>query len=192
MADYMSSISNYTIKGKDILPMFSEACFDLTNAKIVNADRKISEILKVIATSELLSEIVAECACNFDFVSTYENAKLRTGQSKSLLPPTSPSEFIAFAVNLLFTLDTKSIVLADFLEEFYFAGQGITKSFVSFAKHIIIPFMETVFDYIEKRENPEQAEQATEKKLFSDEVEDEIKERKIGRASCRERVYVLV
>lgn len=138
MTDY-EGFSKCIIDGVAPIEKFCRGCEELTSAKIVTAERKIGELLKIIATSSLMQEIVKRSVVGFDFSSSLSTARIKTGEKFSLVTPISRSEFIAFGVNLLYAIDTKAIPLPEFLEYYYFSGNGATFAFQLFVQHIMFP-----------------------------------------------------
>ena len=69
---------------------------------------------------------------------------MRSGGRYTLLPPSAPRDLIAFAVNLLYAFDTHSVSLGEFLDEYYYSGNGVSFAFAAFAKNIVTPLADCV------------------------------------------------
>lgn len=140
----MGGLKEYFNDGEDIVYAFLSACDNMTSAKFVTAERKISELLILIASSTVLHKIVAAAAGSYDFQTSFQNARIKTGQVASLLTPLLPGEQIAFAVNLLYAFDSGAVKFRDFLEEYYFTGNGIAFAFTTFVRNVITPLRRNV------------------------------------------------
>ena len=123
---------------------FCDACRELPDTKFIMAERRISELLMMIATSGKLQAIVAGSCAGFDFPAAFAKSRVRAGKRYSLLPPTRSRDLIAFAVNLLYAFDTHSVNLQEFLDEYYYSGNGVSFAFASFAHNIVVPLADCV------------------------------------------------
>lgn len=163
---------------------FCDACKELPNVKFIMAERKISELLIMIATSGKLQAIVANACDGFNFRDAFAKARVRAGKRYSLLPPSRPREMIAFAVNLLYAFDTRAVSLQDFLDEYYYSGNGISFAFTSFAHNVVVPLSDCVlgelraFSESARQEIPPREETITEyEPLLPDEAVADLTER---------------
>lgn len=139
-----SELKNYLNEGDEIVYSFLYACDEMANTKFVTAERKITELLTLIASSTVLHKIVANASRGFDFRQGFAGARVKTGQVTSLLMPSGRDEQIAFAVNLLYAFDSGLVGFREFLEEFYFAESGIPFAFASFVRNVIVPLRRNV------------------------------------------------
>lgn len=135
----MPDIDRYTVDGAKSVYDFARVCEEMKNVKFIMAEEKMRELLKIIATSSALRQIVATAAKGFDFSSAFVASRIRAGKRYSLLPPTRRKDLIAYAVNLLYAFDVGAISLQDFLEEYYFSTNGTNFSFLLFVRSIITP-----------------------------------------------------
>ncbi|MBQ7227127.1 MAG: hypothetical protein IJX05_01850 [Clostridia bacterium] len=140
----MSDISKYIDYGDAPIVEFYRVCEEMPNVKFILAERKISELLMIIATSSKLQDVIARAVKGFNFRSALTNARIRTGRRQTLLMPTDARQQIAFAVNLLYAIDTKALPLQDFIEEFYWSQSGINFSFSLFAHSVVLPLRASV------------------------------------------------
>lgn len=164
----MSEFDKFIVAGDAPVEEFSRACEEMAGVKFILAERKISELLMLIATSEKLSSVVASASAGFDFGECLKNSRIRTGKRYSLLPPVARKELIAFAVNLLYVFDVRALPLQQFIEEYYYSANGINFSFSLFVHSIIIPLRDSIVGVIEDEaaaasveDLPPRAEQAT-------------------------------
>lgn len=139
-----SELKEYLNDGDDIVYAFLSACDGMTSAKFVTAERKISELLILIASSTILHKIVATAAGSYDFQASFQKARVKTAQVASLVTPLMPGEQIAFAVNLLYAFDTGAVKFREFLEEYYFTGNGIAFAFTAFVRNVITPLRRNI------------------------------------------------
>lgn len=140
----MTEFEKYVVDGDEPVYEFCKACEETADVKFIAAERRISELLVMIATSSRLQAIVANAARGFDFKEAFAKARVKAGKRFSLLPPVKPRELIAFAVSLLFAFDTRAADLQEFLEEYYYSGNGIGFAFTAFARNVIAPLGEAV------------------------------------------------
>lgn len=158
----------YVDYGDEAVYEFCDACRELPDVKFIMAESKISELLIMIATSGKLQAIVAGACADFDFRESFSKARVRAANRYSLLPPSRPRELIAFAVNLLYVFDTHTVGLQEFLDEYYYSGNGVGFAFTSFAHNIIVPLADCVlgelraFSENARREVPAREETVTE------------------------------
>lgn len=148
----MSEFDKFVVAGDEPVEEFARACEETANVKFILAERKISELLMLIATSEKLSAVVARACAGFDFAETLKNSRIRTGKRRSLLPPVGRKELIAFAVNLLYAFDVRAVSLQDFLEEYYYSANGVNFSFSLFAHSIVLPLRDSLLGEIADEE----------------------------------------
>ena len=140
----MTDFDDYVDGSDEAVYEFCDACHALPDVKFIIAERKISELLIMIATSDKLQAIVASACSGFDFADAFAKSRVKAGKRYSLIPPSRPREMIAFAVNLLYEFDTRAVSLQDFLGEYYYSGNGISFAFATFARHIVVPLADCV------------------------------------------------
>ena len=127
------------------IAQFSLRCDELAESNFILADKKISAVLKTIAGSEFLFNLVRNLLEDFD----YEREKgeiMKVGDAVNLSLPSAPDEFIAFVFCLLMDFDNKELDLHKFLQTFFYEDGSYFESFASFCKQIVIPFKNTVSD----------------------------------------------
>ena len=119
---------------------FDRACDDLILSKYILADKRISDLLKVIASSKKLYSLMKDMLKSFDFVAEYKLATMRKGH---FFLPKSRKKLISFVFCLLFYIDTNAIELSDFLKD-NFASSNVNMEFSAFASQVILPFRHAV------------------------------------------------
>ena len=106
--------------GKDI-GLFLQKCDEVMQSKFIIADTKIGELLKSIATSDLLYALFRDITKDFDYTAAqkkYMNYLPEgTFGRRKLLFPEDPVERLAFVFCLLVDFDTGRIDLGGFLQE---------------------------------------------------------------------------
>lgn len=133
--------------GKDI-GLFLQKCDEVMQSKFIIADTKIGELLKSIATSDLLYALFRDITKDFD----YDAAKKKymnympegTANKKKLLFPEDPVERLAFVFCLLVDFDAGRIDLGDFLQEYFYEDGSVYGSFYAFSNQVIKPFRNAV------------------------------------------------
>lgn len=126
------------------IDLFLEKCDEVMRSKFIIADTKISELLKSIATSDLLYAFFREITKNFDYAAAqrkYMNfAPDGSTNKRKLLFPADPAEKLAFIFCLLVDFDNKTFDLGEFLQEYFYEDGSYYESFYSFSNQVIKPF----------------------------------------------------
>lgn len=171
---------------REELDLFVLRANELIDSKYILADVKIVNLLKVIASSETLLALFKNCLTDFD----YEEAKKKyfvkspTSDKKGefIIPPSS-REFLALTFNLLVDIDSKKIVLEDFLNKYFFEAGSYYLCYQSFISAIIVPFKNSVVRLMEsviegKLQDPIEAVTEEELKRAKEKELREIEEKK--------------
>ncbi len=133
---------------REELDLFLKSADDLLNGQYILADIKIVGLLKSIAVSDTLVALFKNCLDNFD----YESAKkkylvssqyLSADKGEFVLPPNS-RELLAFIFNILIDLDSKAIVLGEFLEKYFYEDGSCFAGYTAFLNSVIKPFKNTI------------------------------------------------
>ncbi len=164
----MTEFDRYVDGGDDAVYDFCDACRALSDVKFIMAERSVSELLVMIATSSKLQAIVANACRGFDFPAAFAKARVRSGGRYTLLPPSAPRDLIAFAVNLLYAFDTHSVPLGEFLDEYYYSGNGVSFAFAAFAKNIVTPLADCVEKELRAFSSAAREERAAEPETVSE------------------------
>lgn len=146
---------------------FAEAVDDMINGKFILADIKISKILKAIAQSKELYNLLAECLLNFNFEREFELAKNNGYGDKSFKMPDESYKKIAFVFCFLVEVDNKKIAFYDFINSYFTSNN--TNEYKNFAEQMLLPFKNEIlnrFDFSDESElvSPIQEVQATQVK----------------------------
>ena len=129
--------------GKSQIDVFLRRCDELMHTNFIIADAKISDLLKSIATSDLLYVFFQNITKNFDYVAAqlrYMNYMPYPGSRKHmLLFPDDPTEKLAFIFCLLVDIDNKDIDLGEFLSEYFYENGDLGAGFRQFGQQVILP-----------------------------------------------------
>ena len=95
---------------------FVEACDKMVASKFIMIDKRISDVLKSIAKTELVFEYIKECMINFNFNREWAEATKKVG---CLLPPEVNHKFVAFVFSVLNCIDDKKISASNLLSKHF-------------------------------------------------------------------------
>ncbi|HIZ03288.1 MAG TPA: hypothetical protein H9727_03295 [Candidatus Borkfalkia avistercoris] len=128
--------------------LFLQKCDEVMQSKFIIADTKIGELLKAIATSDLLYALFRDITKDFDYTAAqkkYMNYLPEgTFGRRKLLFPEDPVERLAFVFCLLVDFDTGRIDLGGFLQEYFYEDGSVYGSFYAFSNQVIKPFKNAV------------------------------------------------
>ena len=100
---------------------FLEACDDLISCKFLVAEYKIAKLLKAIASSSDICDLISECLSSYnrdrEFARTYVQDS--HGQFVCLMP-TEEYKIVALVFCTLADIDNKKIDFTDFVKRFFF------------------------------------------------------------------------
>lgn len=127
-------------KNEDIKE-FLNACDKMASSKFIMIDKRISDILKSIAKSESVFNLVKECMINFNFDLEWKKATAKVG---CLNPPEETYKFIAFVFAVLNCVDDKKISASDLLSKYFTKIDNSSGPYAEFCQSIIIKFKNAV------------------------------------------------
>ncbi len=134
--------------GREQIELFLRRCDDVMRSRFIIADTKISELLKSIATSDLLYAFFRDITKNFDYRAAQkkylEDAPAGPAYGKKMLFPEDPQEKLAFIFCLLVEFDSKKRDLSEFLQEYFYEDGSVYESFYAFCNQVIKPFRNAV------------------------------------------------
>lgn len=126
------------------LKQFMLACDEFIKGKYIVADTKISAILKAIAYSEKIKNIISNCLFDFDFDKAFKLAAGSEDEVKFELPE-EITKVVAFCFTILFKIDCKEINFYDFISKhFKQENEFSNKEFEAFSKKVVIPFKDAI------------------------------------------------
>ena len=121
---------------------FLNACDNMAKSKFIFADKKISEILKTIATTKSVYNTIAESMINFNFTSSYKVATANPGDFN--LP--DEERFIAFVFCMLKAIDDGKININELLVKHFPCDDDKHSSYKLFCDKIVLPFKNQIYD----------------------------------------------
>lgn len=113
---------------------FEAACDDMVNSKYILAEDRIIKILKTVALSTVLQQIISGALKGFDY-----GAAARECLSEGKLRPSTEKSHVALVFCILADIDNHKIYLNDFLRKFFWDGD-INSAYTAFCNTLIVPF----------------------------------------------------
>ena len=148
------------ITTNESIDKFKEKIDELVNAKHLFAERKISEVLKVVAGSRMLYELFEYVTRGFDY-KTFKSVCFISGGGVKL--PKKDEDLLALCFLLLVEIDSGTESLDDLCDTYFPAGGSAQGKFAEFVVSVVIPFALTT-------------EKVAEKIMSADEAEDKVEE----------------
>ncbi len=111
---------------------------EMSKTRYILAEKKINNILKVVAYSTVLYEFFGKALKGFDY--EREVRSCRTTDNR-LVMPSDKKKLVALVFCLLNDIDTKNIYLNDFLRQFYRGEKDINIAYKIFCHEVIEPFL---------------------------------------------------
>ena len=134
--------------GRDQIDLFLRRFDEVMGSRFIIADTKISDLLKSIATSDLLYAYFRDITKNFDYRAAQrkylDDAPAAPSRGKKMLFPEDPQEKLAFIFCLLVEFDSKKRDLSEFLQEYFYEDGSVYESFYAFTNQVIKPFRNAV------------------------------------------------
>lgn len=133
---------------------------ELCKCKYLLADKKVGEVLKVIASSRMLCDLFAFCTKEFDYEKTKRKCFLsgEMGKNGRFVRPEKDSDFIALVFLLLYDFDMKNMDLLQ-VAYAYFYDRDLEGCYRNFCNELILPFKEEIkkvtdkmFDYAKEQQ----------------------------------------
>lgn len=138
-------MSELTQKQTEELQDFVDACNEFINGKFILADIKISKILKSIAGSEDVYNLLAECMLNFDFETELKKCCVKNAtESGSFSLPSETYKLIPIVFCLLVQIDSKRIDFNYFLKTQFPYAKGQNEEYEKFSTNVVVPFRDAI------------------------------------------------
>lgn len=141
------------ITTNESIDIFKEKIDELVNAKHLFAERKISEVLKVIAGSRMLYELFEYVTRGFDY-KTFKSVCFISGGGVKL--PKKDEDLLALCFLLLVGIDGGAESLDDLCDTYFPAGGSAQGKFAEFVVSVVIPFALTTEKVAEKIMNADE------------------------------------
>lgn len=134
----------------DKIQAFYDACTEMTKAKFILADAKISKILKSILSSSDIVDVIAETLNNFNFQNEFSKIQVKNElRGTRITMPMDNTKLVAIVFSLLSEIDSHRIDLHNFIFD-YFNGNNTTllEAYDLFVEEVILPFRDAVCDLV--------------------------------------------
>lgn len=123
------------------IKLFTDACDKMTASKFIMIDKRIGDVLKSIAKTDAVFDLIKECMINFNFEMEWKKATSKIGY---LLPPDEVHKFIAFAFTLLNCLDDKKLSASELLSKCFSKSESSSGPYAEFCELIIVRFKNAI------------------------------------------------
>jgi hypothetical protein len=172
---------------REELDLFLVRADEFIESKYILADMKVVNLLKAIAVSEKLLALFENCLKNFDYHQAKKNylvkSKYLSGDKGEYVAPKSSRELLAFVFYLLMDIDSKRILLGEFVNKYFYEDGSFSAAYANFINHVIKPFRDAVkvlmLSIIEgKLQDPLEALTEMEEKRAKELADLELQERK--------------
>mgnify|MGYP006956051309 FL=1 len=156
---------------------------ELCKCKYLLADKKVGEVLKVIASSKMLCDLFAFCSKEFDYEKTKRKCFLNgeMGKNGRFVRPEKDSDFIALVFLLLYDFDMKNMDLLQ-VAYAYFYDRDLEGCYRNFCNELILPFKEEIkkvtdqmFDYAKEQQQQVKVEKVNANSAVKPETADKIR-----------------
>lgn len=150
-------MKNVSIEELNKIREFATSCDDMINGKFILADVKISNILKSIAQSKELYNLMAECLLNFNFDEEFNKAKVVSFGDTYFKMPEEDYKRIALVFCFMVEVDNRKIGFYDFITKYFQSEQDSGDEYAHFAKMVLIPFKNDVLNRFNLNSKPKEA-----------------------------------
>ena len=136
------------------LKNFFDACNEMIDGRFILSDIKIARILKAVAESPVIYELITKSLVNFNYEQELRNAKTSNRVNGGYFKmPLEEHKIIALVFCLLLEVDNKKLNLQNFITENFFNPQGYNVSYSNFALVMLIPFKNSVMNELNCKED---------------------------------------
>lgn len=157
---------------------FLEKCKEFENCKLLFIDKKIKELLDLVAQNSQIYDLVSECLESFNRDKELDKAFVTDGQGRSyFLPPKEEFKVLALDFCVLADIASKKIGVDTLISKFFKEGDG-KKDYEQFVEKIVYSFRDLVAEAfgvssyaVDFISNSEQADGEEEAEQFKDIVE---------------------
>lgn len=116
---------------------FLDACDKMASSKFIMIDKRISDVLKSIAKTEPVFNLIKGCMINFNFDFEWKKSTIKSG---TLTPPEEAHKFVAFVFALLNCIDDKKLSASDLLSKYFTKTDNPSGPYAEFCQSIILKF----------------------------------------------------
>ena len=138
------------VESADKIQTFYDACTEMTKAKFILADAKISKILKSILSSSEIVDVIAETLNNFNFQNEFSKIQVKNElRGTRITLPMDNRKLVAIVFSLLSEIDSHRIDLHNFIFD-YFNGSNTTllEAYDLFVEEVILPFRDAMCEIL--------------------------------------------
>lgn len=129
-----------------IIKKFLEKCNEFDNCKLLFIDKKISELLDLVASSTEIFDLVSECLENFNREKEFDKAFVNDSNGRYyFLPPKEEYKIIALDFCVLADIASGKKSVDSFISKYFSESNG-KKDFVQFIEKIIYTFRDLIAD----------------------------------------------
>ncbi len=130
--------------GTNEIAYFTESVNTLIEGKLILIDKHIAQVLKCVAASRTLCNILSETVQTMSYATEFSRARVTWTRPDgtvecSLKLPTDRNRLFSFVVCLLTEVDAGRRNILEFLKEYYYAGNN-DRSYQRFADEVLKPF----------------------------------------------------
>lgn len=119
----------------------SKAVNDVVSTKFILSAQAVSNLLRVVASDEVLFATFSEGMQNFDFDTEFQKACIETAGGTGFHLPYGKLRTVALVTCLLYSFDSGEKHFIDFLQK-YFEGENANTQFQAFCEGVMIPYGE--------------------------------------------------
>lgn len=145
---------NYSQEVQEQIKNFFSACNEMIEGKFILSDLKIQKILKCIAESQVLYDLITKCLINFSFADEIKKAKTSNRVNGGYFNmPQEEHKIIALVFCLFLEVDNKRINLQKFITENFYNPDGYNISYSNFSLVMLVPFKNAIMNLLGCDEN---------------------------------------
>lgn len=145
---------------------FAEACDNMVASKYILVDKRLGDVLKSIASTNQVFNLISECMINFNFEKELSAATSKLGQ---FVIPEEPHRCVAFIFCLLNLLDDKRLNFNQFLNKYFSGDEEGAGPYSVFCKKVVLTFKNVIVSILVGSPEPnaavDKAENETKKVL---------------------------
>ncbi len=123
------------------LEAFTTACDNMAASKYILVDKRLGDVLKSIAQTRQVFNIISECMVNFNFEKELTQATSKLGQ---FIIPEETHRCIAFIFCLLNLLDDKKINFSQFLNKYFSTNDDGAGPYANFCNRVVKVFKNVI------------------------------------------------
>lgn len=133
------------MNSKEEIQKFVAACDNMINSKFILVDKRIGDILKTIAQTKPVYNVIAESVINFNFDAEWKIATAKRGE---LRMPEEASKLVAMVFFMLNSIDSGKINISELLMHHFSHDEDKRSSYTVFCERTILPFKQAIENMI--------------------------------------------